>query len=288
MPSRCPPSASAARSTARATWSSSRTSQRKLWIPLSSPSVTLRASPATSAPAAIAWSAMASPMPVLEPVTRIRRPLRSGESAMRFLLRDAGFEALQVLRCALGDQHPAAEHANPLAVLVVGPGLDQDRPPVGLRLRRGHLEDRRLGVDGVAVEGRVFVFEPVDLEVGDRLPRDVGHAHAERQRVNQVADHHVLPELGPFRRVGGVEVERVMVHRDQAEEVVVVLGDRLPRPVPVGRADLELLQVAAERTVDLPLAHRLATLSSARPMTRRARTSSAPSKMARTRASTKY
>jgi hypothetical protein len=38
-----------------------------------------------------------------------------------------------------------------------------------------------------------------------------------------------------------------VVHRDQAEEVVVRLGDRLGRPVLVDVADLELLEVAAIR-----------------------------------------
>src|SRR5271165_5088872 len=37
----------------------------------------------------------------------------------------------------------------------------------------------------------------------------------------------------------------MMVHRDQAEQVVVRLGDRLRRPVLVHGADLELLQVAS-------------------------------------------
>ena len=37
----------------------------------------------------------------------------------------------------------------------------------------------------------------------------------------------------------------MMVHRDQAEEVVVCLGHGLGRPVLVDRADLELLEVAA-------------------------------------------
>src|SRR5208282_3722297 len=36
-------------------------------------------------------------------------------------------------------------------------------------------------------------------------------------------------------------MERMVVHGEQAEQVVVVLGDRLARPVLVDRADLELL-----------------------------------------------
>src|SRR5579859_2187277 len=281
MPSRCPPSASAALSMAFSTEASSRTSQWKLWMPPAKPSVARRARPATWAPASTACRAIASPMPALEPVTRIRRPLRDGASAIvRILLRKPGFEAFEVLRRPLRDQHPAPEAADPLAVLVVGAGLDQDRPAVRLRLRFGHLQHGGLRIDGVAVEGRVLVLERVDLEVGDRLARDVGNAHPERQRVDEVADHHVAAELRALLRVVRVGVERVVVHGDRAKEVVVGLGDGLAGPVPVRRSDLELLQVTPE------LAHRLAS-SHALPMTRSASTSSEPSKMASTRASTK-
>ena len=106
------------------------------------------------------------------------------------------------------------------------------------------------GVDGVAVEGRLGVLERLDLEVGDGRPADVGHRHAEHQRVDEVADHHVLLL---HRLVLGeplVGVQRVVVHRDHAEQVVVVLGDGLARPVAVDVADLEVLEVTAERAVD--------------------------------------
>ncbi len=86
----------------------------------------------------------------------------------------------------------------------------------------------------------------LDLEVGDGLARDVRHRHAEQQRVDVVADDDVLPELGRPLGVVGVEVQRVVVHRQQAEEVVVVLRDRLAGPVPVDRTDLELLVAASE------------------------------------------
>ena len=39
----------------------------------------------------------------------------------------------------------------------------------------------------------------------------------------------------------------MVVHRDQAEEVVVGLGDRLARPVLVDVAGLEVLEVPPER-----------------------------------------
>src|SRR5207244_12118538 len=59
-------------------------------------------------------------------------------------------------------------------------------------------------------------------------------------------------------RVVRIDVQRVVVHRDHAEQVVVGLGDRLARPVPVDVADLEVLQVAPEprlARVDLATGH---------------------------------
>ena len=35
--------------------------------------------------------------------------------------------------------------------------------------------------------------ERLDLQVGDARPADVGHAHPEHQRVDEVADHDVAP-----------------------------------------------------------------------------------------------
>src|SRR4029453_1538168 len=51
-------------------------------------------------------------------------------------------------------------------------------------------------------------------------------------------------------RVPLVGVQRVVVHGDHAEQVVVVLGDRLARPVPVDVTDHEVLQVPPEGPVD--------------------------------------
>ena len=78
---------------------------------------------------------------------------------------------------------------------------------------------------------------------------DVGHAHAEHQRVDEVADDE---RLAHGRLVLGepvVRVRRMVVHRDHAEQVVISLGDRLARPVLVDVADLEILQVAAEWSI---------------------------------------
>ena len=68
----------------------------------------------------------------------------------------------------------------------------------------------------------------------------------ERQRVDQRPDDDVAALLG-LRRVDVVDVQRMVVHGDEAEEVVVGLGHRLGGPVLVDGADLELLEVAPVR-----------------------------------------
>ena len=48
----------------------------------------------------------------------------------------------------------------------------------------------------------------------------------------------------------GVGVQRMVVHRDHAKEMVVRFGDRLAGPVLVDVTDLELLEVAPEGTFE--------------------------------------
>jgi hypothetical protein len=99
------------------------------------------------------------------------------------------------------------------------------------------------------VERGLLVAQRLDLEVGDARSAHVGDAHAQHQRVDEVADHHVLALHRLVLGEPGVGVERVVVHGDHAEQVVVVLGDRLARPVLVDVARDEVLEVAAERPV---------------------------------------
>src|SRR3954453_14317180 len=134
----------------------------------------------------------------------------------------------------LGDEEP---------VLVEDAGVHADRTAGRLGLRLALLEDLGLAEQRVPVEHRGGVLELLRGEVRDRLAADVGDAHPERQRVDERADDDVAPLLG-LRGVHVVDVQRVVVHRQQAEEVVVALGDGLRRPVLVDGADLELLEVA--------------------------------------------
>ena len=134
---------------------------------------------------------------------------------------------------------------HPLAALVEGPGLDQHHPAVRVRGRAARLEHLGLGADGVADEHRPFVAHRLVVEVGDGPAADVGHAHPHRQRQHQGAHHQDAAVLLPGG-VLGVGVHRVRVAGEQAEEVVVALGDGLGRPVAEGVAHPEVLQAAAE------------------------------------------
>ena len=135
-----------------------------------------------------------------------------------------------------------------LASLIDALGLDLDDAPVTLRTL-SLRQDPGLGVDRVAVEGRLRMAQRLDLEVGDGRARDIGHAHAEHQRVDEIADHDVL---AVDRLVLGeplVGVERVVIHRDHAEEMIVGLGDGLARPVSVDVAGLEVFEIPAEWSI---------------------------------------
>ncbi len=79
------------------------------------------------------------------------------------------------------------------------------------------------------------------------------------QRVHQRSRHDVASLLG-FRGVDVVDVQRMVVHREQAKQVVLCLGNGLGGPVLVNGADLELLQIAAVRLSAARLARGLVGL----------------------------
>ena len=206
----------------------------------------------------------ASPIRVSEPR---RRPAAAAIPAAcgRF---SAGRRTITARRRAsarrpLGHEHEALELRHEHAVLVEHPRVHLDRPAVGLGRdsRTSSTSDSANSVSPWKTGRRVAQL--LRGEVGDRLAGDVGDAHAERERVDERADHDVAPLLGA-RGVHVVDVQRVVVHRDQAEQVVVGLGDGLGRPVPVDRADLELLEVAAVGVGAARLAGGLVGLDGAR------------------------
>ena len=108
-------------------------------------------------------------------------------------------------------------------------------PAVRLGLGLLDLEHLGLAEQRVAVEDRRRMAELLGGQVGDRLAAHVRDAHPERERVDERTDDDVAALLG-LLGVHVVEVERVVVHRDQAEQVVVGLGHGLGGPVLVDGA----------------------------------------------------
>src|SRR3984885_7156558 len=105
----------------------------------------------------------------------------------------------------LGEEH---------AVLVKHTLVHLDGAEVGLGLRLLLLKHLGLAVQSVAVEHRRRMLELFGCEVGDRLATDVAHRHAQRERVHERA-HDDVAALLSFGRVDVVEVQWVVVHRDQ-------------------------------------------------------------------------
>ena len=106
-----------------------------------------------------------------------------------------------------------------------------------------------LAVQRVAVVHRGDVAQFVGPEVGDRSSGDVRHAHPEQQGVDERPDDDVAPAIHLGLGVVGVDVQRADRHREEAEQVVLRLGDRLARPVGERVARLVVLEVPAEAAV---------------------------------------
>src|SRR5258708_25579931 len=85
--------------------------------------------------------------------------------------------------------------------------------------------------------------------MGDGEAAHVGHRHPDHQAVYEVADDDVLTELRLRLPVPRIRMQRMVVHRDHAEEMVVFLGDGLAGPVLVDVANLEVFEVTTERTL---------------------------------------
>ena len=99
------------------------------------------------------------------------------------------------------------------------------------------------------MEGGLQELDVLEAQVGDSFAGDVGHALSQRDVHHQVAHHHVLPELGALPKVL-VDVERVVVHGQHAEENVIGLGDGAAGPVLVDITHFELFQITAKTMPD--------------------------------------
>ena len=103
-------------------------------------------------------------------------------------------------------------------------------------------------MNGVAVECRKLVLKCFDFEIRNGGTAHIGDTHPQHQAVDEVADDNIasLHRLGCKPIVG---VQRVVVHCDHAEEVVVVFSDGLTRPVAEDVTRGEIFQASAERAL---------------------------------------
>src|SRR5262245_20219068 len=149
------------------------------------------------------------------------------------------------------DQARALESHEHRPVRLLPRGAHRDdavvRPRAGLAL----ADDLGLGVDGVAGEHWRGQAHLVPAEVGDGLLAHVGDAHPGNNGERQARVDQRSLELGTGA-VGGVDVQGMLVHRQQGEPGVVGLGEGAPGAVLVDVADLEFLVVAPGRFAVAP------------------------------------
>ena len=86
--------------------------------------------------------------------------------------------------------------------------------------------------------------DPLVLKVRDGLARCIWYAHANNKAYDQRPDDKYLAVL-VLAHVLLVDVQRVCIHREEREDVVIGFGNSLTRPVFVYVAGREFLKVAA-------------------------------------------
>ena len=103
-------------------------------------------------------------------------------------------------------------------------------PPVRAAPGLPDLQYLALGVDCVALEDWPVVSDPLVLQIGDGLSGRVSHAHPDHEADHQGA-HDQYPAMLMLLHIVLVDVQRIRVHREEGELMIVRLGDRLAWPV---------------------------------------------------------
>jgi hypothetical protein len=153
------------------------------------------------------------------------------------------------------DEETPTEVAHEHPILVAALRVDRDysgaRPAPGASC----CNNCALAVERVTVENGGKVPQRFGSERGDRLTRGVGHRDPEKKRVDECPDNQISPKVHLRARVVSVGVHRTDGAREQAEEVILGLGNRVAGPMAIDIADLEIIEVAAEAIlpcVELP------------------------------------
>ena len=94
-------------------------------------------------------------------------------------------------------------------------------------------------MNGVAMKRRKFVLQSFYFKIGNRCTAYIGHAHAKHQRIDQVANDNVAT-LHTLLGKPIIRMQRMMIHRDHAKQMIVCFRDGLARPVSIYIADNEI------------------------------------------------
>src|SRR6478672_9310498 len=111
-------------------------------------------------------------------------------------------------------EHLAPEDAYNDSILLVADCLHMYDATIGLGTRPGLPEHPRLAIDRVPMERGGNVPQRLDLKIRDGHPADVGNRHAQQQRVDVVADHHVPAKIRGLTGIVRIHVKGMVVHRE--------------------------------------------------------------------------
>ena len=109
-----------------------------------------------------------------------------------------------------------------------------------MRSRLALRQDLTSGIDGVPAKDRRHQPQVGPANVGDRLLADIRHANAGDNRQGRQLSTTGRPN--GQGRVNLIEVQRVLVHRQQRKPSIIGLADRAARAMFVNVADREILK----------------------------------------------
>lgn len=139
----------------------------------------------------------------------------------------------------------AAEGEHILPVLVTGNGLYIDNAAVTLAAGFPLLQHLGAHIQGIPHKDGPQVLNAFVFQIGNGLAADVRHRHAHGEGEHQRAYHQNAAVL-VLSRIIGIGVHGVVVHRQQAEEVVIALKNGFGERVADFIAHDKILKIQTE------------------------------------------
>ena len=89
------------------------------------------------------------------------------------------------------------------------------------------------------------MLDMLKLKVCNGFAAHVFNGHAKHDTKYERASHNALLKLRLFRIVG-VDMERMMIHRQHAKQGIVIFGNGTSRPMLIERTKLKLFKAASK------------------------------------------